>query len=249
MALYCLPSDLLQDGATISVTAGTEDTAYPKTQLQDRLSHTVSKVTGTTGTFRATFGGAKTLQAVACINTNATAIQLTNGAGLNQAITIPTTPEDGRQLDPWIDLRALALTSSTTWNVALTGPAGVTLGELLLVQTLRTLKINWEPTPEESEGHQAIVHPTEYGVKLKYGFGVRNRRFAGTTHRDTARALMLSLARDARGELRNFLLIVDDAVNDARYVDFATDLQIGRTAPEIASVSLIFDEQQKGWIG
>ena len=70
MSLYCLPSDLLQDGATISVTAGTEDTAYPKTNLQDRRAHTVSKFTGTSGTFRATFSGAKTLQAVAFINSN-----------------------------------------------------------------------------------------------------------------------------------------------------------------------------------
>lgn len=248
MSLYCLPSDLLQDGATVSVTAGTEDTAYPKTNLQDRVAHTVAKLTGTSGTFRATFGAAKTLQAVAFINTNATAIQLTNGAGLNQAVTIPTTPEDGLFLDPWIDLRGLANTSSTQWNVALTGPAGVALGELLLVQTLRTLKVNWDPTPEEQEGHDAIVHRTEYGVKLKLGLGVRNRSFSGTTHRDTARALTLSLARDAHGQLRNFLLIVDDAVNDARYVDLATDLRIRRTAPDIAEVPLVFDEQQKGWL-
>jgi hypothetical protein len=248
MAYYCLPSDLLQDGATITVTAGTEDTAYPRTNLQDRIAHTVSKFTGSSGTFRATFGGAKTLQAVAFINTNATAIQLTNGAGLNQAVSIPSTPEDGLFLDPWIDLRALANTSSTQWNVALTGPAGVALGELLLVQTLRTLKINWDPTPEEAESHPAIVHRTEYGVKLKYGLGVRVRAFSGTTHRDTAQALTLSLARGAEGTRRNFLLVVDESVNDARYVDLATDLRIRRTAPGIAEVPLSFDEQQKGWL-
>jgi hypothetical protein len=42
--------------------------------------------------------------------------------------------------------------------------------------------------------------------------------------------------------------VVDETVNDARYVDLATDLRIRRAAPGIAEVPLSFDEQQKGWL-
>lgn len=250
MALYCRPSDIITDGGSgFAWQAGVADPNYPIANAKDRLSHTVAKVTGTTGTIRTTFASAKTLQAVAVINTNATAIQLTNGAGLNQAISIPSTPEDGLRLDPWIDLRSLGLTSSTQWDLAFTAGTAVAVGEVLLVQTLRTLRILWDETPEEHQSHGIRKYETEYGVKLKHGMGVRTRAVEGTALRDTLRDDILSLSRDASGELENFLLILDSDLNDAMYVDLETDvLRILRVAPCIAQCKLRFREQQKGII-
>lgn len=246
-ALYCRPSDILTDGATVTLTAGTADANYPLTNVYDRKSHTVFKSTGTTATIRATFGASKTLQAVAFINTNATGITLSNGAGLSETVSIPTTPADTLHLDPWIDLRTVANTASTTWDVALTGPTGVALGELLLVQTVRTLPILWGM--EETESEPAIVHETDYGVELGLGLGVRQRGYAGSVHRETARVDLVSLQRDALGRMKGFLFVRDENVNDAMYMVLATDvLKASQVFNTITNVDFVLREQQKGWL-
>lgn len=247
LPMYCRPSDIQTPSATISVTAGTADSAYPASNVNDKLAHTVVKSTGTSIALRATFGASKTLQAVALINTNATGATLTNGAGLNQTITIPTTPEDGHQLDPWIDLRELANTSSTTWDIALTGPSGVGLGEWLLVETLRDLPIRWGLT--ETDQHAISLQETDYGTRLKYSMGVRRRKVAGDlVLKSTAiRNDVRSLARDAQGAFYSFLLLLDDGINDALYVDLTSDLtDIVRAYPLMSTARLEFTEAQKG---
>ena len=254
MALYCRPSDIVTADATWSVTAGTADSDYPLTNLSDLLAHTVTKSTGTSISLRATFAAAKALAAVAFINTNATAITLTNGAGLSETVAIPTTPNDDLTLDPWIDLRTLANTSSTTWTIALTGPTGVALGLPLLVTTLRTIEILWDPSPVERERHGGIVHRTDYGVKLKLSLGTRERGLRGLVRGAAVRADLRALERDAQGLQRSFLLIPDEDENDALYVDLTTDLREWLfLAPAagggtVHDVALDFDEQQKGWL-
>lgn len=250
MALYCRPSDIKITAATWSIVAGAVQAAYPLTNLSDLLAYTVVKSTTGGITYRATYGGAQALEALAFINTDATAIQVTNGAGFNQAIAIPATPEDSLHLDPWMDLRGLANTSSTTWDFALTGPTGVAMGAILPVATLRTLRILWDPPPVEAEGHPALVHRTEYGVKLKYGMGVRTRGPRGMVRRETVRTDMLALQRDAHGQLKNFLLVLDSDRNDALYVDLATDVrELLRLGPSyVSEMALEFEEQQKGFL-
>lgn len=246
IALYCRPSDILTPSATITVTSGTEDSNYPRTNLNDRKAYTVAKGTGTGITFKAAFGASKTLQAIACVNTNATAITLTNAAGLSQSISIPTTPEDGHPLDPWIDLREVANTSSDQWSVALTGPSGVGLGELLLVETVRTLPIRWGLT--EQDEHRTSTQSTDYGVRLIYGMGVRQRRVGGAlVLLSTAdRAALLSLVRDA-GSRYPFLLVLNSSVNDALYVEIDGDASaIVRAYPQLSTSDIAFVEQQKG---
>jgi hypothetical protein len=124
------------------------------------------------------------------------------------------------------------------------------------VATLRELKIQWTPQPVDRERHQAIVHRTDYGVKLKLGLGVRERGLRGSVLGEEVRADMLALERDTQGPLKNFLLIPDDDTNDALYVDLATDLrEFLYVAPASATLGeflhllpLEFDEQQKGWL-
>lgn len=254
MALIARPSDLVTDAALVTVSAGTAAAAYPVANLTDRRAHTVTRSTGTTITYQAAFAGARTLQAVALINTNATAAVLGVGGGATHTIPIPATPADGLPLDPWLDLRHVANTSST-FTLALTGPTGVALGEWLLVTALRELKIQWTPNPSDRERHATIVHRTDYGVKLKLGLGVRERGLRGSALGEDVRAEILALERDARGPLRNFLLIPDEDHNDALYVNLATDLrEFVYVAPTetvgeyLHAIALDFDEQQKGWL-
>src|SRR5258706_16001763 len=96
-------SDLIEPSATLSTTAGTIDSLYPLINAQSPYPWEMARFTGTSGTIRATFGAAKLLQAVGFINTDATAITLTNNNGLSQVIPIPATPLDGRRKNPWID--------------------------------------------------------------------------------------------------------------------------------------------------
>lgn len=244
--LYARPSDNLATVATISVTAGAADASYPATNVNDGKSHSVVRSTGTSITLRATFGASKTLEAVALINTNATGATLTNGAGLNESITIPTTPEDGLPLDPWIDLRGLANTGSTTWDIALTGPSGVGLGELLLIETLRDLPLQYGL--KQRDLHRCSLQETDYGVRLKYSMGVRRRSVAGgAILTETLRAALLSLQRDAFGPYSEFLLIPDADVNDALCVDLTAEtLEVLRDYPLMSRIALEFTEAQKG---
>jgi hypothetical protein len=255
MALYTRPSDIVTAQATWVATAGTVDARYPVANLTDPRAYLVARAVGTTITYQGTFPAPVTIAALAFINTNATAIHVTNAAGLSYAVTIPALPADGHHLDPWADLRLAANTTSAVWSVALTGPAGVALAIPLLLVALREIKIQWAPNPADKERHAAIVHKTDYGTKRKLGLGVRERGLRGGLLGDTTRADVLALERDARGPLRNFLLIPDEAHNDALYVDLATDLREllyvapGDTDGEfLHSITLEFDEQQKGWL-
>jgi len=253
MILYARYTDLLT-GDTLSAPAGVEDPLYPRANAIDLVSHTVARFTGTTGTLRRTFAGTVTPEAAIFVNTDATAIQLTNDAGLNLAVTIPSEPEDGLHLDPWIDLRGLANVTAAQWNAALTGPAGVGLGEFLLVGTLRTLYALWTPIPSEDESHPVVHHETDYGVDLDFGFGVRVRGGVLTAREEDGRTAFLSLERAQRGRLRPWVLIPNHALNDALFVKFASDqMSIGPVggSPTIANayvsdVSFMVKEQQKG---
>jgi hypothetical protein len=217
MALYSKYSDLLS-GDTVSITAGSEDADFPKENITDFLSRTVGKFTGATGTYRRTFGAPVAPEAAIFLNTNATAIQLTNGAGLSEAVTIPSAPEDGLRLDPWIDLRGLANGTSTTWNAALTAGSAAALGEFILVSALRELEVLFTPSPSEDEWHPDIHHETDGGVDLLYGIGVRARSGTLSVRGTGVRAALLSLQRAQMGRVRPWIFIPNESLNDAMFV-------------------------------
>lgn len=244
--LYARPSDIITDSATISLSAGSAAAAFPLTNVYDRKAHTVFKSTGNTCTINAVFGGAVTLQGIALIHHNLTAVTVTNTAGFSTTVAIPTTPLDGLRLDPWKTFIGLSNATDDDWSVALTGSgATCALGELVLVQTWRELRIRWGVS--EDETHRAIIQPTDYGVRNKYGMGVRQRLVSGLGFLEADRADFLALQRDARGPLKNFLLIFDDQVNDALYVDLDVPTRT-YTMDDlgITNVPLRFHEAQKG---
>lgn len=248
MGLYCFPSDIRTDQASSVIwQAGLADANYPVANVKDRRADTVAKVTGANGTLRATFAAPQALEGVVLVNTNATAAVVTNGSGLNQAFSIPALPMDNLRLDPWLDLRSilLATRTSTQWDIALTGPGPTSIGELLLVQTWRTIPLLWGLT--EKEMHRAEILTTDYGVRRKWAKGVRQRSVVGRIIAEENRAEITALVRDARGPVRNFALILEETVNDALYVDLTVEeVSWTRDAPLASTWELTFTEQQKG---
>jgi hypothetical protein len=122
----------------------------------------------------------------------------------------------------------------------------VGLGELLLVQTLRTLPIKWGLTEEDE--HRTSTQKTDYGTRLIYGMGVRQRHISGelVLLTDADRAALTSLVRDARSQFP-FLLVLNSSVNDALYVEIDGDASdIVRAYPTLSTAQIDFVEQQKG---
>lgn len=245
---YCRPSDILTPSATLSLTAGAANAAFPLTNAQDRKAHTVFKSTGTGCTIRSHWSSAKTIQALALINHKlaGATVTVTNPAGFNQAFAIPANSEDGHGIDPWMSFLGLANTSDDDWDIAITGAATVcAIGEILWVETLRTLPIEFRA--QAPEAHLTIVRPTDYGVRNKCSLGVRQRGLRGRVSRESAAADLLALQRDAAGAFREFLLVPFSSTNDALYVDLVTDARTPIIeGPNFRPVDLEFIEAQKG---
>lgn len=245
--LYSLYSDVLTPLATWTWQAGTPDANYPIANIKDGRPDTTAQVTGASGTARATFGASKTLQGVVIANTNASAISIQNGAGLNVSVSIIATPLDSARFDPWKDLRGVANTSSTTWDIVLTGPGPTIVGEVLLVQTWREIPILWGLKIRERHGGGLLE--TDYGTRNKWIKGVRQRQVVSDLIDGAYDSAMLDLIRDCHGMVRNFPLILDEAVSDAMYVDLTEEtFEYTKVESGVTSRQLTFTEQQKGII-
>ena len=235
--------DLIEPSSTPSVTAGSIDSNYPVANAITPYPWEMARFTGTTGTIRATFGGAQNLQAIGFINTDATAIQLTNNNGLNVAISIPATPLDGRRKDPWIDLRVIG-SSATQWNVALTGPTGVGIGRIALALNVRELEF-LKATPKRRHTHPVIRHVTDGGVSWRYGRALRARAWAGVIGHPDYEAEVLNLEDANQGSRFGSLLIPNSDVNDAWLVELVSTTEVEYGDGHIG-VQMDFQELQKG---
>lgn len=248
--LYARPSDLLASISSLTVTAGTVNSLFPLANIRDGKSYNVFKASTTTLTLRAQFSSAKTFQGIALHNHNlpATAsITVTNAAGFSNALAVAAVPDDGHRLDPWDDYRGLPNTSSDDWSIAITNcTSPIAIGELALVETWRTLPIQWGLTDDEA--HPTIMHDTDAGVKLRYSRGTRSRpSFRGMVTRDAAATDLLNLQRSARGAFSQFPLIKRTDENDARWVDLSTDLRRRlHVMTNLTRTDVVFEEQQKG---
>jgi hypothetical protein len=241
-SLYARPSDLLTP--TWSLTAGSAEALYPVTNLGDGKPYKPFKATSGTATMRATFGGATTLQAIALVSHNlaGVTVSITNGAGLSTTLAVPADTDDDLSVTAWKDLRGLSNPSSTTWNLAVSGAsANVAVGEVLLIETVRTLNTTW-----------GLVHGVEYpideqktemDVPLIYELGVRNRTLRADLLLESDREAMFALAADARGRARAWWLVLDDTENDAMYVRFVKSaFDVTRESPRVSPMSVDVEE-------
>lgn len=238
---YCRPSDILQP--TWSVTSGAANASFPVTNLGDLKPYKPFKATGTAATVRATFGGNKTLQAVAFIMHNAagTTVTISSGAGAITTMAFPANTEDGLPVNAYKVLLALSNTTSTTFDFAFTGlSANVAIGEILLIETVRTLQVTWGVTTGREHLLDTMV--TEYGVPLTYELGVRERTFRGEVVLESERSAMEALYDSARGASRAWWLVPDSSVNDCLYARFAKNLKAKFEGPRYTPIDIDVQE-------
>lgn len=244
--LYCRPSDIVTPAATLSLTAGGANAAYPLTNLQNGIPAKPFKATGTSCTIRATFGSPVSLSAISFGPHNlagATVALSNNGTMGSTPVPIPANREDGLSVNPFF---AFPADAATQWNLAISGAsANVAIGELQLIVQMRTLLIEW--AFKEAEAHTTVGSVTDYGVKMKYWLGVAQRRLSAHVGLESERAALLSLIRDARGQFKSFLLVPDSSLNDAFLADLTTDERvITREFFAVSQVDVEFLEVQRG---
>ncbi len=224
--LIAYHADLLSFGATWALTAGAEDAEFPLTNLNKVYAHEVSKLTGTSGTYRGTIASTA-LQAIVIVNCNLAGLTLavTNNGGMaSQNLIIPAAAPDNVSLNGWVDLRAVT-TAATQWNVAISGAAqAIAVGKILLVAPLREMMIRWDERPHRvSERKPTRVFRTEDQIALGYRRAVRYRTWMPELLRESQRSQYQTLRRGSEGPTQPFLFVLDPAVNDPAYVWFPED--------------------------
>jgi len=247
--LYCRASDMVVASATVALTSGTANAAFPLVNLYDLNPAKVFKATGTSCTITFTYGGAQRWQAFALITHNlpGATVTLTNNGGMaSQPITVPSDAEDGLSVDPFLDLRYVTGNSATVWTLTITGAsANVAIGEVVAASTLRQMPVRWNLV--QGEDIPVRRNRTAYGISLTYPLGVRSRRLSGTLIHEKFRADLLSLKRGALGVGRGFLVIPELLVNDAwfmRHTD--TDNDWTRVNSAHSQMSIALEEVGRG---
>jgi hypothetical protein len=220
--LYCRPSDIVTATATIALTSGSENAAFPLTNVYDKRPGKVFKATGTSATIRLTYGAPQTLEGFSFLNHNlaGATVSVTNNATLNQSFgTIAAAEETGPSRDPFKDLRGLANVSATQWNLVISGAAAnVAIGEIIPIATVRSMLVL--PLPDEGEALPAIQHQLVGGDALNYPIGTRGRHFTGKLLDEADRLSLITLRRDALGVGRGFWFMPDADVNESYFMVF-----------------------------
>lgn len=245
---YAKPSDMVTASATLSLPAGSADASYPLTNLADLRPDKPFKATGTSATIRATFGAGKALQAVGFISHNLHGLTITvtnNNSMAAQNLVMPAVGDDAYCVNGFLNISAVT-TSATQWNFAISGAAAnVAIGDLILVETLRTMDIRWGVT--HADRHPIIEHRTEYDVSLIYDLGLRYRLFSAEVVRESERSAITSLHRGCKGRVTPFWFVLDSDVNDACLVRFAgTELPWERVQPRESRAPIALEEVSAG---
>lgn len=239
-AIYQRASDNVAAGGTL--TASSEADGYPAEYLVDLKPQRPSKLDGTTGNWVWEFSSPQRIDLVAIIHHNldagldvrfqGNATNVWGGPTLNEAFTIPSAREDGYPVNPWLDLTGAtgySVSGFRFWRLVVVGvnSADVSIGEVWLGETKRTLdpNISWDAT--EGEERKAIVHETEFDIDQVYDLGVTIRSLTGEIDAtDVARESFNDWWRSVRGRARPHLLIpYGEDVNDAWLVKFKNTLK------------------------
>lgn len=242
--IYSKRSDEVGQNATLSLTAGTANSAYPVANLVDKNPAKVCKIDSTNGTILFTFGAAQRVDLVSLIHTNLSTgatvkVQAATSSGFGSVafeatFTIPAMLGSGVTrwpVNPWLDLTLDAEYSATGWQywrITITGNAeNIQIGQVWLGSNLRKFDPNVEWGLADELGTPSGFNRTAYNVAhLRRRASMQWRRtMALEGAPDTQRDAMLALVYDVEGNSFPWLVIPDGTVNEARMVRFAEPKQ------------------------
>lgn len=217
------PSANIAGSATPSWSVGTANASYPVTNVITTDPGTVAKANETTASLRLTWGGSKTLKALALINTNlgGKTLTLSNNGGMTpQTVTVPSNA-DGLLQNCWFDLRDVANNAATQWTIAVTGAsAAVAIGTVLALDALLEPHVKW--SYDLGQRVPAIVHRSSMQHRFAYDVPVRTRPYEGRIDWAEDYTDLTALLIEARKYLP-FFLVVNEDEPDASLVQFADD--------------------------
>lgn len=252
----------LNVAADATITASDEDADYPAEYLVDGNVARPAKLTTTTGSWVFDFGAAQRIDLVAFGPHNLTAglsnvvfqgnaTNVWSGPTLSATITIPAYRDDGQSVNPWKDLTGVSGYSASGFrywrlNFGTANADDIAIGEIALYSAKTTLK-NFRIGVAEEDRIPAVIHQTLYEVATVYSLGLSRRRLVGETFLTEAQiATMLSWYRGGRGARDWHTIVLEDDVNDARFVRFDNDLTFLRLGNGIHRVPLSMTEVSRG---
>lgn len=223
MGLFARNTDILSYGATWSLTAGTANSSFPLTNLNLVDPGSVSKLTGTSGTYRGTITSTA-IQAIAIINCNLGGLTLTvtnNNSMASQNLVVPAAASDGLSLNAWIDLRAVT-TAATQWNIAVpTNGANVAIGKILLIADVDDYQFRTRWRLKETK--PAIVQRASRGQAWGYPVGTRYRTASLDFIYESQRAAYTTLRRLSVGPSQPCVFMPTSTGTDVVYAWFPND--------------------------
>lgn len=263
-AIYSHYADNVAPNATVTVNTGTEDPAYPKANLVDRIIVKPAQLTTTTGSWVFAYGSAQRVDWVALPMHNLDAglevrIQgnATNSWGaptLNTTIVIPAYRGDGLPVPCWKDLTGVAGYSTSGflfWRFVVVGvnTNPVKVGELLLISQKRTLNPNISWGVKKPEQRLIYDNRTAFGHANKYDLGVTPRQLQGDL--DTTDAGLAAVAawwQSCRGTARPFAIVLDEDVNEAWVAEFTGSHDPTLTINDRNAIPITFEEVSRGLV-
>lgn len=237
--LITSPVDDIIWAASLSMT--NQDSAYPITNAQGVAPVPPAKSTTTTTTITITpAGGAGTPIYLSLHGTNAA-----SGTFEGHTITFPGTEADGQRLNPRLDLRLLAV--SSPYTLVLTSASGVVkVGRICLVSAVYPLNVvyGWQ-TGRRRPGEITVT--TRLGTVITHSADIRTRWAKGVVNLSSDEVILKAIDAGAWGTYKPFMLIPDEAVNDAWFVRFASsDFSTAIPNYDVRDIPVAFDELSSG---
>jgi hypothetical protein len=202
---------------TAALGATNEDADYPIENAQDYNPANPFKATTTSTTITVTHSSSAR-KAVAFINHNLVGATVTVGG---VSVTIPSRTLDGQCVNAW---KLLDLGAGTSTSIVITGAsANVQIGRICLVSALTDMP--WLYGLEMYRRHPVSAIRTFGESEHIYDKGLSIWGARGLVNRESSRSAIEGLWASAKGRNIPWLLIPDQAVNEAHYVRFVTDAQ------------------------
>jgi hypothetical protein len=239
LPLYSTPSDDLIWGAGLSMT--NEDAEYPVENAQGAAPVPAARSTTNTTTITITTASALPVY-LALHNTNAE-----TGTFNGHTITFPGVDAEGQRIGPRLDLRTLIFAAGTSWTLVLSRASGdVWVGRISLVTVVYELNVKQGTWAVGRRRPADITIETRGGHVLKHSYGVRTRLAKGTVDLIEDEADISGMDLKANGSVLPFLLVPDEATNDAWFVRQTTEYAKAYPDFDVRATSLTFEELSSG---